>query len=211
MSDRLPPHKLVDIVVNIAELYFDPNNYRIRDPDGSEAVPDERIREPEVQAATRSVLSRKSLGDLRSSIVHNGFLLIDRVVVRRLAGGGYCIVEGNRRIAAFRSLLDEYAEGLRELPSSLLEHARALQVVVIEAEPSAVAQVAAAVMGIRHVSGPMKWTGFQSAGLVHDMYRSGRSRQVVGIVATWPTSRCARTRSMASVLSPTTTLFFLSS
>lgn len=168
--------------VSLSQLLLDPNNYRLDYGDSEQEVPESQI--PDRQRDTRDKLEKERLSDLRESIIQNGFLEVDRIVVRPYEGESkqdlFVVVEGNRRTAALQGLIEDYKSGLITLTPQLIEKAGSISVVVIQAPPDERKQVATALMGIRHVSGPKKWTGYQSAKLIAELYRSGKSLTDIG-------------------------------
>ena len=96
--------QLVSRDVPLQDLYLDPNNPRFVDLH-SEYVPDDRVPDPVVQETALSILnSRFGLDRLRLSISVNGYLPVDRIIVRDIGGGKYVVLEGNRRIAAAKTI-----------------------------------------------------------------------------------------------------------
>ena len=173
--------KLKPRTVALARLLVDPNNYRLDYGEDEEppTYPDSEI--VALQEETLGKLEKEMLGELRNSILRNGFLEIDRIVVRPLEdpdparSGLYVVVEGNRRTAALKGLVRDYASGLVDLGAETLEKAEGLSVLCIDAPPDEVREIAAGLMGTRHVSGPKKWTGYQSARLIAWLVDRGRT------------------------------------
>ncbi len=168
---------LVDMVVPIDQLVLDPNNPRYADIGLSRTIPRHKVSDEQVQATAlaRMLDDRFEVGQLKESIEKMGFLRVDRLVVLELPEEElYMVVEGNRRLAAIKSLLGEAASGeidldgevemsLKELPAVLIqggtsdqreEHARHLQ-------------------GIRHIAGIKQWGPYQQALAVGRMIEEG--------------------------------------
>ena len=96
--------------IKLEQLYLDPNNPRFQEY-ASDETPDSKITEPEVQSNALAKLSKNFGSDkLKENMKANGFLPIDRVVARRIDGAedAYVVLEGNRRIAAAKSVKVEY-------------------------------------------------------------------------------------------------------
>lgn len=87
-------------------LLLDPNNYRLQEVSGYVSVASERFQLEQVQKTTLLRLQDEGLRELQKSIVANGFLPIERIVVSPYpeADGKYLVIEGNRRVAALRGL-----------------------------------------------------------------------------------------------------------
>ncbi|RLQ20249.1 hypothetical protein DWB85_18580 [Seongchinamella sediminis] len=163
--------RIDDITVSLEQLLLDPNNYRL-DYSGSQPItPDHEILEQ--QTEIQRALEKERLGELRDSILQNGFLEIDRIVVRHLNCDTnhqyYVVVEGNRRTAALKSLVEDHRKGLTNLDKKIIDKAAALNVVLVDAPQENIKEHTASLMGIRHVSGPKRWTGYQSARLIADL------------------------------------------
>jgi len=168
--------------VSLNQLLLDPNNYRLDHDSVPSVCTDVQINTQEKQEETQALLEKEKIGELRESMLENGFLEMDRIVVRRLEGNDtkYVVVEGNRRTAAFKGLISDHREGIRSIPEHLIDSARAINVVCIEGEKADVNRYSSALMGIRHVSGPKRWSGYQSARLINDRIEEGDSLTTVG-------------------------------
>lgn len=154
----------------INSLLFDPNNYRFQDLAGFVAAEEDRFAEPTVQdRAYRRIRDDGSLIRLKNSILRNGLLPVERVVVRPYpaADGKFLVLEGNRRLAALRWIGEDHAAGVGIRPDVIaaLEQVPVVVVENLDAEPA----FQAALMGIRHVSGIKEWGGYQRAKLVADL------------------------------------------
>lgn len=158
-SDNLP----------LSSLLLDPNNYRLQEIEGFTQYPADRFHIDRVQEATRRRLKEENLEPLKSSIVSNGFLEIERIVVTpyQHTEGKYLVIEGNRRIAALLAIQEDYDAGI-EVPDQLVGVFDAVPCIVAE-EGQQEAYFREAIMGIRHVGGIREWGGFQRAKLVADL------------------------------------------
>jgi hypothetical protein len=174
--------KLLDIRVSIEQLMLDPNNYRLNYDGESTSILDEEI--PSYQDQVIDALEKERLGELRDSIIENGFLEVDRIVVRKLKldiqPTRYLVIEGNRRAAAFKGLIEDHEEGYLTLSKALIEKSRSIGVICIEGSDKEIRDYSNTLMGIRHVSGPKKWAGLQSAKLIYDMRQSGKKPSEIG-------------------------------
>lgn len=167
--------KLTEKQVLARDVLLDPNNYRFQDqPDYVRVAPD-RYQEAAVQAKARQRLrGTDGLMQLKASILKNGFITVERIVVRDLSGapGKYVVVEGNRRVAAILSILDDHEAGAT-VDQLILKSIQEIPVLVAEASSQNDLDVfLASLMGIRHVSGIKQWDGYQRAKLVADMRNS---------------------------------------
>ena len=149
--------------VNIDNLFLDPNNPRFLDfEEEIGTVPDQRIPEPGVQRRAFEKISRFDIRQLKDSIAEVGFLPMDRMVVRPIGNGNYAIVEGNRRLAAIESLLEDHEAG-RELPQELLEQLQTIEVWVLDTDAELAARDQLLLAGLRHISGVKSWGPYQRA------------------------------------------------
>jgi hypothetical protein len=151
-------------------LLFDPNNYRFQDKDEYVQAAEERFFERTVQERAYHRLKDEGIQDLKRSILQNGFIPVEHLVVRPYRFSDdqrYVVIEGNRRLAAVKWILDDYSAGV-VIDESTLASLQNLPVVVIEEEEDD-ETFRASLMGIRHVSGIKQWGGYQRAKLIVDM------------------------------------------
>ena len=158
-SDSLP----------LSSLLLDPNNYRLQEIEGFTQYPADRFHIDRVQDATRRRLKGENLEPLKSSIISNGFLEIERIVVApyQHSDGKYLVIEGNRRIAALLAIREDYEAGI-EVPEQVSRVFDSIPCIIAE-EGQQEAFFREAIMGIRHVGGIREWGGFQRAKLVADL------------------------------------------
>lgn len=94
--------------VEISSVFLDPNNPRFWSEQTkiSNEVPDSKVPEDVHQLRAFDRIKNHGLEELKNSILRNGFLPLDRIVVRELVGlsGSYVVIEGNRRLAALKWL-----------------------------------------------------------------------------------------------------------
>lgn len=155
-EQNIPYHKLL----------LDPNNYRYQDDPDFVYADEKRFYEEGVQdRAFRRLKGEESLVQLKNSFMTNGFIPVERLVVRPYpyVEDRYLVLEGNRRLAALRWIADDYEAGV-DIPESLLATMDAIPVIVVvdEADPAFYESL----MGVRHVSGIRQWGGYQRAKLV---------------------------------------------
>jgi len=158
--------------VPLEDLLLDPNNFRFRQPGPSVDIAESRFAESRVQANAIERLKADGVAELKRSISENGFVPVERIVVRTLdvtpgdAGRQlYVVVEGNRRTAALKLLQEDNAGGV-DLDAQLVADFSAVPVLLAT---DATEDDLLAIMGIRHVGGPKEWGGYQSALLVYQL------------------------------------------
>ncbi|WP_168916539.1 hypothetical protein [Microcella flavibacter] len=182
----------------LSQILLDPNNFRFQGDAAVRRVAETRFSEDGVQNAAFARLKADGLTELKQSIMSNGFVPVERIVVRKLsvqAGGVdaaqtegdtvepvavpdlFVVLEGNRRLASLRWLKSDHEAGI-DLPEQVLEIFDAVPVVVLESDDES---AYLAIMGIRHVGGVKEWGGYQSAQLVHELRKEhSLSAQDVG-------------------------------
>jgi ParB-like chromosome segregation protein Spo0J len=163
------------MTIPLEELLLDPNNFRFKRPDSDSDVAESRFIEGSVQAAMLERIKSDGIQELKRSIAENGFVPVERIVVRAFEGseeasqkdGGqkYVVIEGNRRTAALKYLKSEHAGGVA-VAASIAHVFSAVPVLLAE---DATDDDLLAIMGIRHVGGPKEWGGYQSALLVYQL------------------------------------------
>jgi hypothetical protein len=152
----------------VESLLLDPNNYRFQDEGDFVTADSSRLHEENVQDRAYRRLRRSGLQELKNSILANGFLPVERLVVRsyEAKSGSFLVLEGNRRLAALRWIAEDHAAGVG-VPDEVLKSMDAVPVVVVSGEGDD--SVYLAIMGIRHVGGIREWGGYQRAKLVTEL------------------------------------------
>ena len=154
-----------------SQMLLDPNNFRFQDEDAFVEADPERFAEASVQERATKRIRSEGLVELKNSIISNGFLAVERLVVRiykRRDGEPdlYLVLEGNRRLAALQWIKQDHEAGLN-IPQNVLDVLESVPVIVIESEDEGGTYLA--IMGIRHVGGIRQWGGYQRAKLVADL------------------------------------------
>lgn len=167
--------------LSVDQLMLDPNNPRYADLDIAGAVPDSRVGEEGVQdmALARMLESRFDVEQLKESIQNLGFLPTDQLVVVELGDEKYKVIEGNRRTAAVKSLLQEHAAGHVSLAEGIGETLDPLPCLVIRGSADEREHYARVLQGLRHVPGVKQWGPYQQAQFVGLMLADGRPVQEV--------------------------------
>lgn len=170
--------------LRLDDLLLDPNNYRLQDEEGFRPTAEDRYHLEQVQRTTLLRLRETGLKELHDSIIANGFLPIERIVVVPYSHGEgehrYLVIEGNRRVAALKQIAEELSGGV-DIP-------RAVEA-VLEGVPCLVADEEGqdpyfreTLMGIRHVGGIKQWGGYQRAKLIADL-RDGHGLEAPEVAA----------------------------
>jgi hypothetical protein len=158
-----------DIEVPLEKLLLDPNNYRFRDDSEFRLIAEKRFAEDSVQKKAQIRLRAESLVELKNSILTNGFLPVERIVVRKFPHekDKYVVLEGNRRVAALKWIEEDDKTGI-DVATRVLAVLKKVPILCIENEGDEPG-VYEAIMGVRHVSGVKEWGGYQRAQLITEM------------------------------------------
>ena len=155
---------------SLKNLYLDPNNYRlINEPEYTE-VPETQVKESQIRRRTFRLLAgakHQNIRDLVESFKANGYLPVDQIQVKQLDGGGYLVLEGNRRVAALQYLEHEYREKAIDLGKLNPEIFSRVPVVIYQ-EGDQLHHLT--VMALKHISGNRKWGEWNQARLLEDMH-----------------------------------------
>jgi hypothetical protein len=155
--------KLVPKKLEISKILLDPNNPRFNAID--RRVGPSRISEDSVQKRTMEVISRFGVNDLKESIANIGFLPIDRIVAVPLTedSENHVVIEGNRRIAAVKSLLQDYDQGM-DIDEGIRDSLGTIDLLVLgDTTYESSTDYQLLVQGLRHISGIKSWKPYQQA------------------------------------------------
>ncbi|OBI11836.1 ParB N-terminal domain-containing protein [Mycobacterium sp. E2497] len=155
--------------VSLDQLYLDPNNYRFQHLEDFVVADLSRVREDGVQKRANARLRDAGLSELKNSILKNGYLPFEQIVVMPLVDSDseFVVIEGNRRVAALKWLRDDYNAGV-DTPEGVTTVFEELPVVVatkLESDPA----FKISLMGVRHVGGIKQWGNYQRAKLVAEL------------------------------------------
>lgn len=158
-----PLHQdLSPIELQLANIYLDPNNPRFTEADW-EYVPQSDWNKPEIQErAQRRLVSDFDVEKLRMSMEVNGFLPIDRVIVRKFEEGKYLVLEGNRRICAAKMISEVALDG-SVVVAAVLESLKNIPCLSYTGTNGDAAWI---FQGLRHISGVAEWSAFNKAKLL---------------------------------------------
>ena len=157
-----------NIQLNIEQLYFDPNNYRLRNASNFKLIPTTSVLGSAVQKKTKNLIcgkNNKNIIDLIESFKSNGYLKVDNILVRKLKKDQYLIIEGNRRIATIKYLKELHEKGIEigNLNPNIFNH---IEVVMYNFEAEKDYLI---LMGLKHVSGNKKWERYNQAKLLYEL------------------------------------------
>lgn len=176
------PDLLTPIDISLDDVLLDPNNPRFAElGEEIDVVPENRFAEEKVQknAFDRMKKPQFDVNELRDTIKTLGFLPMDRIVVRKLnilEKDKYVVVEGNRRIAALKWLIELHEAGKETFSDDELKNFKELEVLELDTEkaPDSAKWI---LPGLRHVSGIKQWGPYQRASAVYILRESGETSQ----------------------------------
>lgn len=171
--------KMKSIKVKLEQVYLDPNNPRIEVP-MKEKVPENRIYEVGIQEDCLEKLKEMGLSDLIGSISNSGFSTVDRVVLRDLKNEKYVVVEGNRRVATLKNLVESHRKGyltlLEEIKKGILE----FEALLYTGKNPDIAWI---IQGFRHTPGIKSWDDYPKAKFIATFEKeSGKSPQEIASI-----------------------------
>jgi len=177
---------LSPIPVNIKQILLDPNNPRFAVMGETfETVPESRFAEDRVQrdAFEKMKSGNFEVAELRDTIKTIGFLPMDRIVVKKWRDSEeenikYVVVEGNRRIAALKWLVDLHESGRETFTEEQLTNFRQIEALLLD-DDKAPDSALLILPGLRHVSGIQEWGPYQRAKAVHRLRETGATPQNV--------------------------------
>jgi hypothetical protein len=162
---------LEPIIVNIDHIFLDPNNLRLIGL--RRQTPERRFLEEGVQSSVLTLMERFDIDSLKKSFLQEGVLPVDKIVVRRYdSSDNYIVVEGNRRIAAIKSLLNEHDSGEITINEQRLQELSELNVLLLK---NATKEDTLLIQGIRHVPGIREWGAYERASAVSYLLDRGYS------------------------------------
>jgi hypothetical protein len=170
--DAQAPFEFAGEDISVSKLLLDPNNYRFLDRKKFKRKAINRSHEESVQRATLESLEQSyQLDELKHSIITNGYVPMERIIVVPYPAkpGYFLVVEGNRRVAALKSLLKEEQEGARELTAAQISSFAKIPCAVLKSSGLSLKHAERIIMGIRHIAGPKEWGAYQQALLVSEL------------------------------------------
>lgn len=156
--------------VPLDQLLLDPNNYRFKGETNRPLIAEKKFADATVQQKTSERLVQDGLAELKKSILSNGFLPVERIVVKTFdhdpdEGDYFVVLEGNRRVATLREIQRDAEAGV-DVPDEIVKALDEIPVILLTTDdPSAYLTI----MGVRHVGGIKEWGGYQSAKLVFEL------------------------------------------
>lgn len=159
--------KLIPKNMLIEKIFLDIHNPRFLDDLFTPSVNKYSLTDEKAQELTRRILIEKyGANQLVESIQRVGFLKIDKIIVRKYENDNYIVVEGNRRVAAIKTILGLVKSRRIDLDKSILQTLTSLDVLLISEETENIELTSAFLQGIRHISGVKNWGPYQQGRLI---------------------------------------------
>lgn len=179
--------ELEAISVPLEALFLDPKNPRFFTEEEARKIGETKIPDEKEQKRAQEKLEGSfGVEELYFSILRNGFLPLDRIVVRPIEGHPekYVVVEGNRRLAALKLLhrrINENAiaeEGVSEdYLQKLKESTQEVEVLLYKGSEQDISWI---LQGLRHISGIKDWKPAQQGWLVAQQIEQGMKFREAG-------------------------------
>lgn len=149
--------------LDLNNIYLDPNNPRFVSMDW-EPIPDNKISDSTVQKNAKTILERDfAINKLLMNMEVNGYLPIDRVIVKEFEDGKYVVLEGNRRICSAKSLKEKYDENNELVDSEIISSIEKIPCLIYTGTDSEASWI---FQGLRHILGVQEWSAFNKAKLL---------------------------------------------
>ncbi|MBN1329160.1 MAG: hypothetical protein JXA54_06775 [Candidatus Heimdallarchaeota archaeon] len=169
------------ITVEPDRILLDPKNPRFLSKDIIKCQENE-IQTDKVQNQIKKIILNDYQGKLiKESIRNVGFLKIDRVVCKTInikEKEYYLLIEGNRRIAAVKDLLEDVKNLKVELPPFIMQSLKNIEIFILD---NASYDNIWLIQGLRHISGISDWKAFEKSQAMKNLYLSNNhNTRVVG-------------------------------
>lgn len=160
---------LTEVNLSLDVIFLDPNNPRFVNENWT-IVSDTDIDKDSVQESTLQRMIREfNVDKLKNNMEINGYLPIDRVIVREFTDGKYVVLEGNRRISAAK-LLKQLIESDVEYPDHVVQ---SLQIIPCLQYLGTESNAAWIFQGLRHIAGVFEWSAYSKARLLAQQKEEG--------------------------------------
>ena len=154
--------------IPLENLFLDPNNPRFTT---GKKYKEKHITNPKVQNYCKDQLRNGGdIGELCQSIIASGYVSVDRIVVKEIESdpGCYVVLEGNRRVCASKTVLEDYDTGGDvELENLIPTLKKIPSLIYIGTED--VHTITARMQGLRHITGPKQWGPFAQAKHINNL------------------------------------------
>ncbi len=167
-------------LVKIEALYLDPNNPRFMGMESQSITAKNKYTNTKVQQRALNNMENYGIKELKQNIEQVGFLPIDKMVFAQIEdwSNEYYCLEGNRRLAAIKWLLEDYDLGEVEIKPGILKTIKLLHVYILK-ESKDFKKAQEIIQGIRHMSGVRDWRPYQKAKVINGLISEGKEKQEI--------------------------------
>ena len=171
-------HQFLDPAdIALEAIFLDPNNPRFTEASWDYIAEANWDKEDVQEAAQRRLVNNFEVEKLRMNMEVNGYLPIDRVIVKRFGVDKYLVLEGNRRICAAKMIGPLALDG-SNVSAAVLASIKTIPCLIYTGTDEDAAWV---FQGLRHISGVVEWSAFNKAKLlVEQMEKEDLSLTQVG-------------------------------
>ena len=153
---------LHSVEIPLDHIFLDPNNPRFVDPEWIN-VPETDFHKVDVQESVqRRLVKDFEIEKLRMNMEVNGYLPIDRVIVKEISKNQYVVLEGNRRICAAKMIGNLALDG-SQVSDEVLQSLKKIPCLQYTGGDE---QAAWVFQGLRHIVGIVEWSAFNKAKLL---------------------------------------------
>lgn len=154
--------------VEIKYLEFDPNNPRLVE---------EGVKNPTDAQVISALADTADLAEVVQSVAANGYIDIEPLIAQRV-GQKWRVLEGNRRLAAIRILLNpalakETGITVPPISEANLQTLKSVTVYAVSNPDEAREYI-----GFKHINGPHKWDAIAKARFAADWYKKDKKKGV---------------------------------
>ena len=174
-----PIYKDLDpIILDLNNIFLDPNNPRFMKMN-EKAIPYDRIKLSTVQENVIQKLEKSySIDSLTMNMEINGYLPIDRVIVKKIESNVYVVLEGNRRICAAKNIYNRSKTNSLLFEDEIIDSLKNIPCLEYKGENTEASWI---FQGLRHITGIQDWSSFNKAKLLISlMEEEGLSLTEVG-------------------------------
>jgi hypothetical protein len=175
---------LKEKTVSYENLLLDPNNPRLFENfEENIEIPDVLAEEKQefllTLFASRDRSEFTNIEDVMNSMRQIGFVGIHNVIVREIGDTGkYIVVEGNRRLASIKTLLQQHEEAMPGSPQRIddemkLESLKRIKVQVLQVEGKSEQEVKESIrtiLGLGHIGGALEWGPLAKGNNIYKEY-----------------------------------------
>ncbi len=148
----------------LSEIFLDPNNPRFTGSDWI-FVPDaDALTDDAQMRARKRLIGEFDVLKLQANMEVNGYLPIDRVVVRKLSENAYVVLEGNRRVCAAK-LIGQYTASGEPVSTDVIESLQRIPALIYTGDDTSMG-AAWIFQGLRHITGLIDWSAYHKAKLL---------------------------------------------